>query len=348
MKIGWRGALGFVLSVAFLVWTLSGVSFTDVWHVLRGSSLSLFLLSAAVATIIFPLRALRWRVILEPVAMDISFGALWRSTAIGMMVNNVVPARAGELARAYAITKEDSRVNFAAAFASLAVDRIFDAVVVVFLLVIAMLASNFPAGTTIGGQPINRAALLAGVVAVGALTALITMAWSPKLVLSIWHAIVGRIAPRFEEKGRALLESFMSGLGALRSPGRFARVFAWGVVMWLCNALAFWIGFLAVGIDAPFTAGVVLMGIIAVGVALPSSPGFFGVFEFFAVEGLSLYGIPRDLAVSWAIGFHLLSFLPITLIGLYYFGKLGMKFRELGQDAEAAPRPAATTSAEVK
>lgn len=342
MKIGWRGALGFVLSAAFLVWTLSEVSFAQVWDVLRHSSLPLFLLSTVAATIIFPLRALRWRVILESVARDIPLGALWRSTAIGMMVNNVVPARAGELARAYAITKEDSRVNFAAAFASLAVDRIFDAVIVVLLLVIAMLFSNFPDGTTIGGQPINRAAILAGVVAVGALSALVTMALSPTVVVRLWNAVIGRIAPRFAERGRALLESFMSGLGALRSPGRFARVFAWGVVMWLFTALSFWIGFKAVGIEAPFSASLVLMGVIAVGVAIPSSPGFFGVFEFFAVEGLRLYGVPRELAVSWAIGYHLLSFLPITFIGLYYFGKLGMKFRDLGKGDQATVEPMTT------
>ncbi len=94
MKIGWRGALGFVLSAAFLVWTMREVSFAQVWGVLRQSSLPLFLLSATVATLIFPLRALRWRVILEPIAHDIPFGALWRSTAVGMVVNNVFPARA--------------------------------------------------------------------------------------------------------------------------------------------------------------------------------------------------------------------------------------------------------------
>lgn len=331
MKIGWRGALGFVLSAAFLVWTLREVSLAQVWSVLRESSLPLFLLSTVVATIIFPLRALRWRVILEPVAGDLSLGALWRSTAIGMMVNNVVPARAGELARAYALTREDRRVSFAAAFASLAVDRIFDAVTVVVLLVVAMFLSDFPAGTTISGQPVERVALLAGVIALGALVALVGMALFPALVLRIFDAVMSRVAPRLADRARHLLDSFMTGLGALRSPERFLRVLAWAFVMWLCNGLAFWLGFVAVGIEAPFSAALFLMGVIAIGVALPSSPGFFGVFEAAALAGLTLYQVPGNLAVSWALGFHLLSFLPITLIGLYYFGRLGLRFRDLGQ-----------------
>jgi uncharacterized protein (TIRG00374 family) len=342
MKIGWRGALGFALSAAFLAWTMREVSFAQVWGVLRESSLPLFLLSALVATLIFPLRALRWRVILDPVASDIAFGALWRSTAIGMMVNNVIPARAGELARAYALTKEDRRVSFAAAFASLAVDRIFDAVTVVILLVIAMFFSDFPEGTTISGQPINRLAMFAAVVALGALAALVAMAMFPALVLRIWDGVVGRLVPSIAERGRTLLESFISGLGALRSPVRFAQVLGWALVMWLCNGLAFWLGFVAVGIEAPFSASLFLMGVIAIGVALPSSPGFFGVFEAAALAGLTLYAVPSDLAVSWALGFHLLSFLPITLIGLYYFLRLGMKFGELGQ---STPAPGANAAA---
>ncbi len=331
MKIGWRGALGFALSAAFFWWTLREVSLVQVWAVLRESSLPLFLLSALVATIIFPLRAMRWRVILDPVASDIAFGALWRSTAIGMMVNNVVPARAGELARAYALTKEDTRVGFTAAFASLAVDRIFDAVTVVILLVIAMFFSNFAPGTTISGQPVNRLAAFAAVIALGALAALVAMALFPALVFRIYDAVAGRLVPKLAVRGRHLLESFISGLGALRSPGAFAKVLGWAFVMWLCNGLAFWIGFIAVGINAPFTAALFLMGVIAIGVALPSSPGFFGVFEAAALAGLTLYGVPSNLAVSWALGFHLLSFLPITLIGLYYFLRIGMKFGDLGQ-----------------
>ncbi|MCC6929262.1 MAG: flippase-like domain-containing protein [Gemmatimonadaceae bacterium] len=342
MKIGWRGALGLVLSAAFLVWTMREVSFGEVWTVLRHSSVPVFILSAVVATLIFPLRALRWRVILEPVAHDISLGALWRSTAIGMMVNNVVPARAGELARAYALTREDSRVSFAAAFASLAVDRIFDAVTVVILLVAAMFLSDFPAGTTISGQPVIRIAILAGVIAVGALGAVVAMALYPRLVLAVFDGVVGRIAPRFVERGRRLIESFMSGLGALRSPSRFFRVLGWAMALWLVNGFAFWLGFVAVGIEAPYFAALFLMGVIAIGVALPSSPGFFGLFEAAALAGLTLYGVPGDLAVSWALGFHLLSFLPITLIGLYYFGRLGMTFGELGQATSPSSASEAT------
>jgi uncharacterized protein (TIRG00374 family) len=335
MKLGWRGALGIVLSVAFLWWAFKDVPVVEVRARLAESNLWLFALSAVVATLIFPLRAIRWRVILDPVAHGIPLGALWRSTAIGMMVNNVAPARAGELARAFAITREDSRVGFVAAVASLAVDRMFDAVVLTAMLVVSVFAPGFPRDTMIAGQPASRYALVLGLGVLGLLLALYAVVFAPTLVLRIYDAVMGRVLPRFAERGRGILISFISGLAALRSPTRFLAVFLWTLLHWLVSAFAFYIGFRAVGIPAPFSAAVFLQGLIAYGVALPSSPGFFGLFEASAKVGLAVYGIGETQAVTWAIGFHILSFIPITVIGAYYFARLGMHFRELRAEPAA-------------
>jgi uncharacterized protein (TIRG00374 family) len=335
MKFGWRGALGVVLSAAALWWTLRGIDFGSVLgHIRRADPLLLALMTLA-ATAIFPLRARRWRPILHSVAPNLALGPLWRSTAIGMMVSNVVPARAGELARAYALTRETARVPFTAAFASVAVDRLFDATVVLLLMLLAVLDPRFVGGTIIGGQSatgvIGGGAIFAGAV----LVMLFAMARFPDAVLRAFEAVARRISPRLERRGGELLRTFVSGLGVLRRPALFVEVLWWTLLHWLLNAVAFWLGFLAVGIDAPFSAALFLQGLIAIGVALPSAPGFFGVFEFFAKAGLTLYGVPDDLAVAWAVTFHLLSFVPITVIGAWYFARLGLHMREIGA---AAPR----------
>ena len=104
--------------------------------------------------------------------------------------------------------------------------------------------------------------------------------------------------------------------------------------MWLMNALAFWLGFKAVGIEASYSAALMLQGLIAIGVAVPALPGFFGVFEKFAQLGLGIYGIDRTLATSWAISYHILTFLPITIIGIYYFVTLGLKLSDMNASSE--------------
>ena len=330
MRIGWRGVLGVVISVALLWWTLRGESFGEIWAVLRESNLALFVLAAAIATLAFPVRAWRWRYILEPTAGTLPFGPLWRATAIGMMVNNVSPARAGELARAYVLARETGRVRFTAALASLVVDRVFDALVVLLLLLFVVSLPNFPAGASVGGWSMSRLLLAGALLAMAALVVLVLAALYPDRLARIWERALGSRAPRLMARGRDVLLSFGTGLGVLRDPRRSAIVFAWALAQWLLNGLSFWIAFRAVGIDAPFSAALFLQSLVAAAVAAPSAPGFFGVFEASTKVALSVYGIDETLAVSYALGYHLLAWIPITVMGFWYLGRMGLHLKDVG------------------
>ncbi len=330
MKFGWRGALGILLSAGFLYLAFRGIQLTEVVAHIRRANVGLLLLSAVTATCIFPLRARRWRPILDPIAPNIPFAKLWSATAIGMMINNVVPARAGELARAYALSRSTPVVPFPAAFASLAVDRLFDAVVVLLLMFVAMLDPAFPSGATLMNRPVATYAVGGVAFTVAVIAAMYAIVLFPARVLRTYELIARRVAPRFEARGREALVSLSNGLSVLKTPGRFASVFAWTLLHWLVNGLAFWIAFKAVGVRAPFSAALFLQGIIAIGVAIPQAPGFFGVFETFGKYGLGIFGVPADTAVTWAIGFHFLSYVPITVIGAWYFGRAGLSMQDLG------------------
>lgn len=325
MKISWRGAIGLALTILLLWWAFHDVQWGEVWRNVRTADPFLVVLAVVTGTMMFPLRAIRWRPILDPIAPKLPYGQLWRATAIGMMANNILPARIGELVRAYALSRQTT-VPFSAAFASLVVDRVFDAVVVLLLLVASMLDPGFPAGvsaTTYAGTGI----LL--VLAVG--SALYAIVFFPDRLIGLFEIFARRVAPRFEERGRQLLRSFAEGLSVLRHPSRFLVVFLWTVAHWLVQALAFWIMFQAIGIEAPFSAALFVMGLIVIGVATPSTPGFFGPFELAAILGLKLYGVEENLAAAWALSYHILSLIPITLIGLYYLARTGMHLGELKQ-----------------
>ena len=348
MKFGWRSALGIVLSAVLLYLAFKDIEFAKVIANVRKANLPLLALSAITATLIFPTRARRWRPILDPVAPNLPFDALWRATAIGMMINNVAPARAGEPARAFALSRFAPQVSFPVAFASLAVDRLFDMVVLLLLMFGSMLDPAFPADAHVRGFSMSSIAVKGLLLIVVALIGMYAMVLYPARVLTLYELVARRIAPRLEEKGRNALVALMHGLSVLRSPSRFAIVFAWTVLHWMLNALAFWIGFKAVGIDASYSAALFLQGVIAIGVAAPSTPGFFGVFEFMAKEGLRLYGIGSDAAVAWAVSFHFLSFLPITIIGGWYFIRAGLSLAQIGnaeQDVPAGGAASVTPSA---
>jgi uncharacterized protein (TIRG00374 family) len=323
MKTPWRGAIGLALTVGLLWWVFHDVNWAEIRRNLSEANPFLFALSVFLATLMFPLRAFRWRPILDPVAPNLPYGPLWRATCIGMMANNVLPARAGELVRAYALSRETT-VPFSASFASLVVDRVFDAVVVLLLMVLAMFHPSFPAGVS------KMAYAGTGLVLLGGLAvALYAIVFFPDRLIRLYEVFARRVAPRFEERGRVLLRSFAEGLSVLRHPGRFFIVFCWALALWVAQALGFWAGFRSFGIDVPVAAAFFVQGLIVIGVAAPSTPGFFGLFEFAALTGLRLYGVNDDLAVAWAFSFHIVSLIPITLIGLYYLVRSGMKLGEL-------------------
>jgi hypothetical protein len=332
MRMGARGAIGIVVSALLLWYAFKGIDLNQVAVALRGSDLMLWTLCTIASQLIFPLRARRWRTLLDPVAPNLPFGPLWRATAIGMMCNNVLPARVGELVRVFVIVRERREVKWSTAFASIAIDRAFDALSVLLLLVIAMLAPNFPADFAIAGTPVRATALGLLAVIIALFACYFALARWPHAAEEVIGRITGALVPKHKARIGALVHTVAAGLGVLREVRTFVAAFAWAMAHWLMNALAFWFGFKALGIDAPFLAACFVQGIIALGVSVPSSPGFVGVFETMAKLSLPVYGVSEELAVTWAIGFHVLSYIPITLIGAWYFLRMGV---HLG-DVEAA------------
>ena len=337
MKIGWRGVVGVAISAACLYFAFRGFHWAEAIQQARHANYGLLFLSVVAATAMFPLRARRWRTILDPVAPKLPFGPLWRSTAIGVMMTNILPARAGELARPYALSREIPTVPFSMSLASVAVDRVFDGIVVLLLLALSMLVKSFPTGVTINGHSVGRLALGVAIPSVVLLLGLYALVFFPNQLIRIFEILARRVSKTVETKGSEMLRKFAVGLSVLKNPGHFIAVFLWTLLHWLVQPLAFWLGFRAFGIEVPLAATLFVQGIIVVGVALPSTPGFVGVFEGAAVVSLAVYGIDQTTAGTWALVFHLASYIPITIMGAYYFLRAGLSVGEIGTAATARP-----------
>ncbi|HTR79072.1 MAG TPA: lysylphosphatidylglycerol synthase transmembrane domain-containing protein [Gemmatimonadaceae bacterium] len=338
MRLGWRGAIGLLVSAATIWWLVakSGIDWHAAWQFMRGANLGLLVVAGGVGTLMFPLRAIRWGVILEPVAPDLSFAKRWRATAIGMMGNNILPFRSGEIVRPWVLHFEAPDVPFESALASLFVDRAFDSLVVLLLLLVATFAPGFPSGAMLGSYTVGRYAVLlatfVGALAVG----LYALVFFPEKMIAVWRFVAHRLAPQFHEPGERMLRRFADGLSVLGHPARFARVFGWTVLHWLVQAFAFWIGFKALGVSASYFAALFVQTAIAFAVAVPSAPGFIGVFEKMAASALAVYGIDPSAGAAWAIAYHAVSLVPITAIGLFYVWRLGLTLGQLGSAAADA------------
>ena len=322
--------IGLAVTVALLAWVLQDVNLREVVAYAREADPGLLLLSVLLATATFPLRTIRWRLILRDAeGRGFPWMPLWHATAIGFMANNLLPARAGEVARAY-VAQRQLPVRFTTALGSVGVERVFDALMMLALMAVAIVAPSFPANTVVQGRSLSglasAAALLFGAILVVAL--LVVHRPAP------WLALLGRVTHRFlparvADRLTHWAEGIVDGLAVLKSPARFAGVVAWSIVVWVVNAAAFAVCFRAFGLDVPLEAALLLQGIIGFGVAVPSTPGFVGVFEAATRVTLAVYAVDPSRAVSYALTYHLTTFIPITLLGLWSLSRLHLRLGEL-------------------
>jgi uncharacterized protein (TIRG00374 family) len=318
---------GLILAVGLLWWALRGVHLDDVLHHIRSARPWPLFAAVVLATLTFPLRLVRWRLLLRyEDGRTIPPAPLWHAVAIGFMANNLLPFRAGELVRLLVATRL-AGVRFSAALSSLAVERIFDGLTVLGLMGLALLASDLPPDVAIGGVPVAHAAQVAGAMVTVALLGAILVVAFPLAA----ERLVRRVLPAgaFADRVVRLIEGIRQGLSALRSPALLAGVVLWSLVLWFVNAYAFYAGFKAFGISVDLLGAFLLQGILVLGISVQLTPGYVGQFEAAIVAALALYGVPNDLASSYAIAFHGASFLPIVLLGAWSLARTPVALADL-------------------
>lgn len=333
MRLSWRAVLGLVVTVLLLWWVLRGVDLMGVWAEVRRANFLLLGTAVTIATITFLLRAFRWKVLLAPIHPGTSLHSRFAAVNIGFMANNLLPARMGEFARAYALSRLEP-VPVSGAFASLVVERFLDGLIIVFLMFVAMAAPGFPS------EFLSNEASLGGVIE--GVTILLGILLASMVLLLIFPRPFVRLGERMarflpEKMARLLvdaLESFLDGLRVFQSPRLLFLAVGWSLVVWAWQSLAFWVAFRAFGIHVGYDTALFVNATVAFMVGVPAAPGFFGTFHAGAKMGLAVYGVAAAPTLAFAFGFHLAGFIPVTLIGLYYAWKLGFSFKEVGTSEE--------------
>ena len=328
-----RALIGILVSGLF-IWVLvrySGIEWGTAWSHVRKANVGLLIASSFAATLIFAIRVPRWRIILPPPAdgRRLPFQSLFQAIMIGQMMTNVIPGRAGEIARPLALSRKEPGVPFSTGVASVVVDRIFDGIVVLLLLVVAMLDPTFPSGAEVNGRSVGNFALLGAAGLMVGLVGMFMLVLFPLQFIGVFRGMARRTLPRFEDPVARFFERFAEGLAILKDPRRFLLAFLWTLVHWLVCAGSYVIAYRALGLEAPFMSALFVQGIIVLAVALPQAPGFIGVFESFAMMALAVYGVDKEVAVAWAIAYHVVTYIPVTVLGLIYSIRMGMHIADV-------------------
>ncbi len=332
-KNRWQLWLGIVVSVAALALALLGIDPRQVVETLAKAKYVYLVPALALLAAYLVARSVRWRVLLGPEANLLR--CFW-ATNVGYLVSNLLPFRLGDPARAVAIGL-DGKVKVSAALSAVVVELVLD-----MLMVVSLLAVTLPFVEQVG--LLQSIGIAAGAVAAAAMVVLVVVAVRPDWVRREARWLLTRVPRLDAERWLGILDGLLGGLGALRSPRRFAALLAWSIAAWGLVVGYYWTVLWAFLDRPPLVQASLFTCAVGLGMALPSAPGAVGVFHSAGKYALQLpFGIPGEEAFSIAFAAHALSYISSSLLGLIGLTQLGLSLRQLRADAAAA---ATATTAE--
>lgn len=250
---------------------------------------------------------------------------------IGFSFNNILPFRMGEVARCLVFSKQH-KLPVPVVVSSIVLERFFDLIGVLFFFGIGLV-------TIRGVDPnIQKTAMVGAAAAVvGVIGGIAYVLWT-KPVLNLIERILKSIPllpHKLTDKICSILEAGATGLSSIRNVRLLMFMLIVSLVKWGLNGLLVWLSLWSFNIDVPVTVAMLLLGVIAFGVAVPSAPGYFGVMQlcFTVVLGLFLKGEDDRAAIlASSIYFQMTQWIPVTLAGLIYFAISGLNLHEVEQE----------------
>ena len=328
-------AVGIVVTIACFAAALWGFDRDDYVTIAQSFRKANYLTLPAYLLLLaafFWLKAVRWALLLEPVrpTNPISARQCTSSMMIGFMGNNVLPAHLGDLVRVVVMGRQFG-ISKTAVFSSVVLERVFD--VAAILGILGWGLARAPSAPPAARQTSYMLAAMLIVCVVGIIVYALKTEWFVKT--TEWFLDRTPFVPRrLKDRAAEILESGALGMAALRS-GRLAFwITVTSLAQWILNVVMIQLSFFAFDIDQPMSVGAIVMGVVAFGVTLPSTPGFFGVIQAAFRYSLEPFGVAPTDAVASSVYFQMVSWVAVTAVGFYYLHKTGMKLTQLERVAE--------------
>jgi uncharacterized protein (TIRG00374 family) len=288
--------IGLVISLVSGYFAVRGVEWGAVWAAFHKVELLALMPALGCLAMMLIVRAYRWQRFVAPL-QPVPFSPFLSATLIGFMANDVLPLRAGELIRVYALSQLAS-VRISTALATLVLERVWDTVGVAVLLVVLLLNFSIPVWLT--------------------QVTLVMFGGSLFILVGGWALV------RRGEAGLTRLPSrvassaghFIRGLSALNSLSSVLWAFVLSVLIWTSLAAFYWILLRACGFLLPVTATLMVTVLTVFAAALPAAPGYLGTFQYAMVLALSFFSIPKEEALSFSIVAHVAQLLPVISAGV--------------------------------
>jgi uncharacterized protein (TIRG00374 family) len=326
---------GLAISLAFLAFFLYRIDFGEIIDKLSEANYVLAVAAVPLYFVGFWIRTVRWRILLDPVR-HVSTLRLYPVVLVGLTANNIMPARVGELVRAYLIGERE-KVSKSAALGTIAVDRTFDGLVLVAILAAVTIFSGTSAGVrTVGAGT--------AVVFFGATAVLVALAYSPNRARSVTLRFMNMLPHGLGERIEGLLDNFLLGVQSLRRPRVMLSAAVLTFLSWSVETSMY----VVVGRAFDLDVGLHVYYLIAAGANLAlsilASPGGVGPFEATTKTILLAFMSDAEAAAAYAIGLHALLLAPVTVVGFLLLWSMQVSLGDImgaggagGDSGDAAP-----------
>jgi glycosyltransferase 2 family protein len=294
------------------------------------SSPWLIISCAVLAVLAIWFRSLRSALLL-PVCTKAQKKNLFPILMISFMINNILPARMGEAARAMLLWKRNG-YSGAVSVGSIILERILDTIVYLSSFFIPVFLVSDLAGSNVGGaRALTMHSLALAFLAGFSFFVALFIAYSrfPQKV----RLVAGRIAAtrfvpvRFRPRLSRIGIELISNLEWTFSAKRVAGIIVLSYAIMSCYAVM-----AVLLIDEKtfgYLHGLFAQAFAAMGAAVPLAPGYVGTLHAVFLQGLVLCGVEREKAVAATIFFHAVAYIAVTGLGLYYYFKFGVSFKDI-------------------
>jgi len=320
----WQLWISIVFSLGFLVLALYNVDLMETAKALR--RVNLLILGAAVASYVLSAvaKTIRWQLLLSARQAP-SFGRAFSVLSIGVLVNTFLPARLGDFARAYLMgeSEADSKVYV---LGTVAVEKVAD--LLFLLLALAVLLSQMTLPDWLAGSARGMALVLAVLA-----PCFVLLAWQRDFVLRMVERISRFVPSAWREGLVRQTRHGLTSLDVVRRPRLLIGLFGWSLMAWIISALTNYLVFMALELTLPFWASLLLLVVLQVGTAVPSSPGRIGVFQYLVILTLSIFAVDKNVALGYSLILYLVIYVPMVLIGGYCLWREKITWQKLAEAA---------------
>lgn len=302
--IYWVASLA--LAGVLLYYSLRGIEWLRVWNIVRGARAPVVGLALAIISFSLFLRAVRWRVLLSSAGSVPIPLAFW-ATSAGYLGNNLLPARAGEVVRTLIISRR-SGMSKAFVLTTAFSERVVDAIVLITISAMVLLTLPEKPGWLASAARPYAVLGLSGVMAI-ALVPVFESSWFRLLALV---PLPSRVRCQVEHALRQTLQ----GIRSFHDAGRLARFLLLTAVIWSLDGITTVVCAHAIGLSISLPVAFLLVAGLGLGSALPSTPGYVGIYQFVAVSVLTPFGLSRTDAIAYILLFQAMSYVIVLFWGV--------------------------------